>query len=174
MSDDTTLQPAQPAAPDLSLLDVIGPLYTTDEPPAPLPGWHVNAPWPIADWAAYQVTPTTPRRVFAGAPTTCYTFSSEAAFLELAATAPLAPPPTVPQWVTRRQARQALLLAGYLHAVQPAIDAIADPVQRALVQIEWDDSLHFERHRPALQALAAALGMSTHDLDLLFIAAAQL
>jgi hypothetical protein len=44
---------------------------------------------------------------------------------------PADPPPAVPASVTRRQAKQALALAGLLDQVQPAIDAIEDPVTRA-------------------------------------------
>lgn len=83
-------------------------------------------------------------------------------------------PPAVPQVVTRRQARQALLLAGRLQDVQPAIDAIADPLQRGMVQIEWDDSQEFHRTRPTLVSLATAIGMTDADLDALFVQAAQL
>lgn len=88
--------------------------------------------------------------------------------------APPPSPPAVPQVVTRRQARQALLLAGRLQDVQPAIDAIADPVQRGMVQIEWDDSQEFQRNRPTLLALATAIGMTSQDIDNLFTQAAQL
>ena len=77
----------------------------------------------------------------------------------------------VPAKVTRRQARQALLLAGLLDDVQPAINAIPDPVQRGLAQIEWDDSQEFERNRPLLIQLGAALGLDSAALDQLFIAA---
>lgn len=87
---------------------------------------------------------------------------------------PVAPVVVVPQVVTRRQARQALLLAGRLQDVQPAIDAMADPVQRGMVQIEWDDSQEFQRTRPTLIALATAIGMTAADLDDLFTQAAQL
>ena len=87
-----------------------------------------------------------------------------------------APPPAavVPASVTRRQARQALLLAGKLASVQPAIDAISNATQRGLVQIEWDDSLSFERHRPSLVALATAIGIDSAGLDALFILAGGL
>jgi hypothetical protein len=84
------------------------------------------------------------------------------------------PAPLVPQAVTRRQAKQALLLAGVLAQVQPAIDAITDSAARAMVQIEWDDSQVFERNRPALIGLAGALGMSPEQLDQLFITASGL
>lgn len=170
MSEETT-------AYDFGQLDVIGKLYTQPTeitPAAELPGWHVNSPWPISGWGAYQVTPATPRRVFSGQPTTFYTFGAEADFLLALESADLTPPKAVPSSVTRRQARQALLLAGKLQLVEPAIAAIPDEMQRAMVQIEWDDSLHFERNRPTLMALASALGMSSSDLDSLFITAAGL
>lgn len=80
----------------------------------------------------------------------------------------------VPQSVTRRQARQALLLAGLLDNVQPALDAIPDATQRRLMQIEWDDSQEFHRNRPALLALAGALGLNSSQIDQLFITAAGL
>lgn len=89
-------------------------------------------------------------------------------------TPPPPPPPAIPQSVTRRQAKQALLLAGILGNVQPAIDAIPDATQRALVQIEWDDSQTFERDRPALLSLAGALGLDDAALDALFVTAAGL
>jgi hypothetical protein len=87
------------------------------------------------------------------------------------------PPPepaAVPNVVTRRQARQALLLAGKLGDVQPAIDAIPDPIQRGMVQIEWDDSQEFHRNRPTLISLATAIGVTSEQLDALFIQAAAL
>lgn len=86
----------------------------------------------------------------------------------------VAPPTPVPTEVTRRQAKQALLLNGLLPSVQPAIDAIPDPTQRAMIQIEWDDSQVFERDRPALIALGTALGLSSAQLDALFIQASTL
>jgi hypothetical protein len=85
-----------------------------------------------------------------------------------------APPATVPERVTRRQARQALLLAGLLDHVQPAIDGIADATQRALAQIEWDDSQEFERHRALVVAIGSAIGCDAAALDALFISAARL
>lgn len=84
------------------------------------------------------------------------------------------PQPSIPPKVTRRQARQALLLAGKLQMVEPAINAIPDATQRAMIMIEWQDSLEFERTRPSLIALAAAIGMTSADLDALFIQAAKL
>lgn len=81
------------------------------------------------------------------------------------------PVPVVPQQVTRRQALQALLLAGALDNVQPCIDAIEDGLQRRLAQIEYDESQVFERNRPMVISIGGALGL---DLDALFTTAATL
>ena len=59
------------------MYDIIGTLF---EDETALPGWHVNSPFPVEGWEQYQVTPTTPRRVFAGHPTFFYVFPDEAAF----------------------------------------------------------------------------------------------
>jgi hypothetical protein len=80
----------------------------------------------------------------------------------------------VPQEVTRRQALQALLLAGKLAQVQPAIDAIPDATQRGLMQIEWDDSQTFVRTRPSLIAIGTAIGLDSAAIDALFVQAAAL
>lgn len=87
---------------------------------------------------------------------------------------PVVPAYVIPKIVTRRQGRQALLLAGLLSSVQPAIDAIPDAMQRGLAQIEWDDAQEFDRQRPFLLLMASALGLSDAALDDLFIAAAKL
>ena len=89
-------------------------------------------------------------------------------------TAPEAPPASVPNRVTRRQGRQALLLAGLLDDVQTVLDAIADDTERGMAQIEWDDAQDFERSNPTLQALAAGLGLDSAALDALFVQAAAL
>ena len=81
------------------------------------------------------------------------------------------PPPTVPAKVTRRQARQALLLGGLLDQVIATIAAIEDPVERRMAQIEWEDAQEFERTRPLVLQMGAALNL---DLDALFIHAAAL
>lgn len=98
----------------------------------------------------------------------------EAAAIQAEWSAADSAPPPIPQSVTRRQARQALLLAGLLDNVQPALDAIPDATQRRLMQIEWDDSQEFHRNRPALLALAGALGLNSSQIDQLFITAAGL
>lgn len=83
-------------------------------------------------------------------------------------TTPPPPPAPVPESVTRRQAKQALLINGKLALVQPAIDAIADPAQKAMIQIEWDDSQEFQRSRPTVIAIGTAIGLDSAQLDDLF------
>jgi len=89
-------------------------------------------------------------------------------------TAPPAPQIPIPSSVTRKQARKALAIAGIFDAVQPAIDAIADPLQRRLVQIDWDDAASYERTDSTLLTLASGLGQGDAALDALFLAASGL
>ena len=81
--------------------------------------------------------------------------------------------PPVPQTVTMRQARLALLAAGKLSAVDAAIVNLPSP-QKEAAQIEWEFSSVVERDRPLVQMLGPALGLFDADLDALFIQAAQL
>lgn len=81
------------------------------------------------------------------------------------------PPPTVPASVPRLKARKALAFAGIFAQVQPAIDAITDPVQRALAQVLWEDSPTFDRNDPVLIQLARNMGLSDAAVDSLFIQA---
>ncbi|WP_137972010.1 hypothetical protein [Pseudomonas sp. F(2018)] len=82
-------------------------------------------------------------------------------------------PPTIPNAVSRRQARLALLHAGKLAAVESAIAAIADPVQQMAAQIEYENAT-WERANPWVDQLGQAVGLSTADIDQLFITAATL
>lgn len=93
--------------------------------------------------------------------------------VELAPPAP-APQPQVPLQVSRRQARQALLLAGLLDQVPAKIALIEDTTKRGMAQIEWEDSQVFERNRPLLIEIAAAIGLDAAGLDKLFIEAGGL
>lgn len=81
------------------------------------------------------------------------------------------PPPGVPQTVTRFQALAALHLAGRLTAVQAIMAAPETPV---IAKLAWDNALSFERNSPTLLMLAAAIGMTSQDLDALFTQAATI
>lgn len=88
----------------------------------------------------------------------------------VAAYIPPAPEPIqVPQVVTIRQAKLALLQAGLLDDVDAAV-AQAD---RA-TQIEWEYATEVKRGWPTLLTLQTALGMTNEQVDELFIRAASL
>ena len=81
----------------------------------------------------------------------------------------------VPASVTRRKARQALLLSGITkEMVTTALQNIPDPLERGLAMIEWEDSLEFERDRPLVAAMGALFGLNEEQLDELFITAGSL
>lgn len=87
----------------------------------------------------------------------------------------VAPPPEpepVPQVVTRRQGRLALLEVGKLDQVEAAIAAIADPVERRAAEIEYEADT-WERSNAFLQSMWAQLGGTESELDELFILAAS-
>ena len=82
--------------------------------------------------------------------------------------------PVVPQSVTMRQARLALLRAGLLDDVDAAIAAIPDPVQRKAAEIEWEYATVIERNSSLVTSLAAGLGLTAADIDALFEAASRI
>ena len=82
-------------------------------------------------------------------------------------------PKIVPQSVTMRQARLALLGAGLLSQVDAAIDSLDEPMKTA-AKIEWDYSSSVERNRQLVNVLGPLLGLSEEQLDDLFIAAEKL
>lgn len=88
-------------------------------------------------------------------------------------TPPPPPAPIVPEVVTRRQAKRALLDAGLLHLVDAAIAAMPSP-QRERAKIDWDEATEFRRDSPLVAFLGAALGLDAQQIDGLFIAAAAI
>ena len=88
-------------------------------------------------------------------------------------TAPTQAPAIVPQEVTMRQARLALLDAGLLANVQTAINSLPEPA-KTKAQIEWDYSNALQRDNSFVSVLGAALGLNETALDNLFIAASKL
>lgn len=83
------------------------------------------------------------------------------------------PSTVVPQQVTKRQGRLALLAAGKLAAVTEAIALMPSP-QREAAEIEWNDATTYERASPFVALLAEKIGLDDQTLDALFIEAARL
>lgn len=82
-------------------------------------------------------------------------------------------PVVVPERITRRQGRLALLQAGHLADVEAAMAALADPIERMAAQIEYEAET-WERSNPWIERTGAAVGLSAEQIDELFIRAASL
>jgi hypothetical protein len=76
--------------------------------------------------------------------------------------------PVVPKAVSRFQAKAALFNAGLLPAVEAAM-AQASPVAR----LAWSEAVEFQRDSPTVAGMSSALGLTSQQVDDLFIAAAQ-
>lgn len=83
---------------------------------------------------------------------------------------PVAP---VPEVVTMRQARLALLGAGSLHQVNGAIAAMPGDEGEA-ARIEWEYARVVQRDSALVVRLAEGLGMYPEQVDALFVAADKL
>jgi hypothetical protein len=81
-------------------------------------------------------------------------------------------PEPVPQTVSRFQARAALFLAGKLADAEAAVEAAA--AENPLIALAWREAIEWKRTSPALNALAAQIGMTGEDVDDLFRTAATL
>jgi len=77
---------------------------------------------------------------------------------------------TVPQSVSRFQARGALHLAGLLETVENAMAASTDK----MAQLAWEEAQEFKRESPTILSITAALGMTDEQLDNLFTVAATI
>jgi hypothetical protein len=154
------VQAGEPLLPQGVALDVIGPLIgpaSVGAGGAPIPGemidprYHVNLSWharePAEAFAASQVTPDEPNRVYDNPPRAT----------------PAAPvPASIPAW----KARAALREAGLLPAVTAAVEAAEGRVADA-----WNGAAEWHRDSAFLAHLAAGLGLSIAQVDDLFRAA---
>lgn len=80
----------------------------------------------------------------------------------------LVQPPSVPQSVTRFQARAAIHLAGLLEQVEALM---AHPDTPMLAKLAWQDAQEFKRTSPTVLAMAGALGLTEAQIDDLFTTA---
>jgi hypothetical protein len=80
----------------------------------------------------------------------------------------VAPPPVIPQTVTARQARRALLAAGLLDQANAAVAASNNQA----MQIDWDFAAEIYRNSAWIGQLASALNLNDAAVDALFTSAA--
>lgn len=67
-----------------------------------------------------------------------------------------------------------LEIAGIRGLVEPAIDDIADPIDRAVARARWESTDVFSRTDPLLIQLATAVGLTTQQIDDLWMTAKDL
>ena len=92
-----------------------------------------------------------------------------------AAIAKLAATPAVPDQVTPRQFRLALLARGITpDHVTEALSGIEDDRLRAATMIEWEYGLYVPRNHPLLDQLAPLFSLTAEQVDDLFVDAAIL
>jgi len=82
----------------------------------------------------------------------------------------VAPPPPIPQTVTRFQALAVLAAGGYLDTVRTYINTLD---QNNVQRLAWENATDWERTSPTLNALATMLGLTDAQVDDLFVAASQ-
>ena len=74
----------------------------------------------------------------------------------------------VPEGITPRQAKIALLQAGLLDDVEAAVAAIPDETTRRIAQVEWEYAQEVRRDWPLLVQVAAQMGLTDAQVDELF------
>jgi hypothetical protein len=79
----------------------------------------------------------------------------------------------IPNVVTMRQARLALLGADLLDDVNSVISSLPSP-QKEVAQVEWEYAQDVQRNQPLVLMLLPALGLTDEEADQLFIKAAKL
>jgi hypothetical protein len=82
-------------------------------------------------------------------------------------------PAPVPQVISMRQARLALLSAGLLSQVDDAVQTMKN-AEGDTARIEWEYSGAVRRDWPLVTSLAVSLGLTDKQIDDLFILAATL
>jgi len=79
----------------------------------------------------------------------------------------------IPQSITPRQARLALLAEDLLDAVESAFAKLPEQ-QRKAAQIEWQHASAIERNSPLVSQFGPLLGLTEAQIDELFVSGAQL
>jgi hypothetical protein len=72
------------------------------------------------------------------------------------------------QPISRVQFKAVLRIAGLYDAVAQAIEAIPDPIQRAVAQTKFEESNSYDRDDPLFTMLAPAIGVTDEQIDALW------
>jgi hypothetical protein len=84
------------------------------------------------------------------------------------------PQSPVPEEVTPRQIRQALILSGVsIEQIEAALESLSEPT-KSLAKTEWEYSIAFQRSRPLVAQVGLMLGWTSEQLDDLWRFAASL
>lgn len=77
--------------------------------------------------------------------------------------------PSVPwKTISRRQAKQQIIIDGLDDQVQATIDAIADTTERKLAQAWLDNADPWERDNATLLSIAGEMGLTSDQIDTMF------
>jgi hypothetical protein len=92
---------------------------------------------------------------------------------EHAEPAPPPPPPVIPFEIANWRARAVLEIAGLLPTVETALEAIAGEAG-IVARAAWSQGAPFVRSGATVAALSAALGLTSEQVDAMFLQAAGL
>lgn len=76
--------------------------------------------------------------------------------------------------VTRAQGKAALISSGLWQGVLDYVESIEDTTEKALAEVALNDTTHWQRSSPFLNAAAKSLGLSDEQLDELFLNASSI
>lgn len=80
----------------------------------------------------------------------------------------------VPEVVTPRQMRVALITSGIsLESIESIIDSLPEP-DRSIIRVTWEYSTEFQRSNPFIASMAPLLNLTNSQVDDLFILASTL
>jgi hypothetical protein len=81
----------------------------------------------------------------------------------------------IPDTISARQIRLWLVQHNIsLSTIEETINSISDAITRETVRVEWEYAPYVERKHPWLEPLGSALGLTSQDIDRVFIEASQL
>ena len=88
--------------------------------------------------------------------------------------APPPAPPVAPDQVAMHRAKKALVIQGWMPAVEAAIDAIDNEISRRCARIEFDTAPNLQREGATTLAIMAAVGMTPAQRDEMLLLAQTL